>query len=213
MTRLFLLLAAALLGTVTVSASPVSDSLAHYYAVRDTDAIERLYENAETLEDRLLCSYRLFPMTRDDAWLRDIPQPEQARTARELALIAAHWAYRAANAPAWRLPTYGRRSESILNRARALDPDEPYVLLVDGQSLYYKPGIFGGDVEQAQRRFEQLRGVLQRNAVPGIHPLEAEIWIWMSLRKRDEDSAATFRERLLARRPPPMFHQFLIDPP
>src|SRR5690606_36289147 len=173
-TRFVLLLGLRVLAAAPAAGSPVSDSLALYYAAQDVPAIERLYRQTALREERLLCSYRLFPMTRDDAWLRTIPDPAGAETACELALIAAHWAFRAANAPPWRLPFYGRRSEAVLGRARALDPDEPYVLLVEGQSLLYKPGIFGGDAVEAQRRFERLREVLRREAVPGIHPVEAD---------------------------------------
>ena len=215
MRLLGLLLAASLyvFPSPPATASLVTDSLTHFYASQDAAAIARLYRSAQTREERLLCSYRLFPLTKDDAWLSGIPDSDDARTARELALIAAHWAYRAANAPAWRLPTYGRRSERVLNRARALDPDEPYVLLVEGQSLLYKPAIFGGDAEEAQRRFERLRSVLRARPAPGIHPFEAEIWIWLALRKHDEPAAQAMRRQLFAQSPPPLFRQFLIDPP
>jgi hypothetical protein len=195
------------------SATPVADSLTHYYAAQNTAAIARLHRTAQTREERLLCTYRLFPLTRDDAWLAEIPDTEGVRSARELALIAAHWAFRAANAPPWRLPFYGRRSEAVLDRARARDPDDPYVLLVEGQSLLYKPGVFGGDAAAAQARFERLRAVLDDRSVPGLHPFEAEVWIWMSLRKQRAPAAEAVRQRLLAAEPPPLFRQFLLDPP
>ena len=206
-----LLLAGLLLAAPPAAATPVADSLTHYYAAQNTGAILRLYRQAETREERLLCSYRLFPLTQDAAWLSDIPG--EARTARELALVAAHWGYRTAGAAPWQLPLYGRRSEGALARARALDPDEPYVLLVEGQSLLYKPGIFGGDAAAAQARFERLREVLRARPAPGLHPMEAEVWIWMALRKQRAPSAEAVRQRLLARRPPPLFRQFLLDPP
>jgi hypothetical protein len=193
--------------------SPVADSLTHYYAAHDTGAILRLYRQARTREERLLCTYRLFPLTQNDAWLSGIPEEDGAGSARELALIAAHWAYRTANAAPWQVPFFGRRSEGVLGRARALDPDEPYVLLVEGQSLLYKPAIFGGDAAAAQARFERLREVLRARPTPGLHPMEAEVWVWMALRKRGAPSAAAVRQRLLARQPPPLFRQFLLDPP
>ncbi len=176
--------------------------------------MERLLRTeARTREERLLCLYRLYPMTLDTGWLDEIPPDEGVRSARELALISAMWAYRAASGPAWRLPTYGRRSERILADALARDPDEPYALLVKGQGLYYKPGIFGGDVAEAQRTFERLRRVLARRPAPGIHPFEAEVWIWMAVRKRDPAQGVALRRRLLAQNPPRIFRQFLIDPP
>lgn len=194
--------------------STVRDSLTVYYARQDTSAIGRLYRRkARTQEERLLCLYRLFPMTLDDRYLADIPAEAGARSARELALIAAMWAYKAANGPAWALPTYGRRSERILDAALQRDPSDPYALLVRGQSLYYKPRVFGGDLAEAQRTFETLRTVLARRPAPGIHPFEADVWIWMCVRRRDRPAGDALRAQLLARRPPPLFRQFLLAPP
>ncbi|MDX1420927.1 MAG: hypothetical protein R3181_13260 [Rubricoccaceae bacterium] len=211
--RLLALTGLLALAAPTASATPVADSLTHYYATQDTGAILRLYRQAETQEERLLCTYRLFPLTQNPAWLSGLPDAEEARTARELALVAAHWGYRTANAAPWQVPFYGRRSEGALAQARALDPNEPYVLLVEGQSLLYKPGIFGGDAAAAQARFERLREVLRARPAPGLHPMEAEVWIWMALRKQNAPGAESVRQRLLGRRPPPLFRQFLIDPP
>lgn len=192
----------------------VVDSLTYYYARQDTSAVDRLYRRrAQTRLDRLLCLYRLFPMTLDGRYLDRIPSESGVTSARELALISALWAYKAAHGPAWHLPTYGRRSERILNAALARDPDEPYALLVKGQGLYYKPALFGGDVAEAKRTFERLRTVLARRRAPGIHPFEAEVWIWMCVRKQDAERGAALRRRLLAQNPPPLFRQFLIDPP
>lgn len=203
----------ALAAAVPAAASPVTDSLTHYYAARDAEAIARLHRQAADVEERLLCSYRLFALTRDDAWLRDLPGEDALASARGLALLSAHWAFRAANAPAWRLPIYGRRSEAILRRAQTLDAEEPYVLLVEGQSLYYKPALFGGDVAAAEARFERLREVIREHTVPGLHPFEADVWVWMAQRKRHDPAAEALRARLLAQQPPPLFRQFLLDPP
>lgn len=195
-------------------AATVRDSLTYYYARRDTSAIERLYRRkARTQEDRLLCLYRLFPMTLDERYLAEIPSEVGVRSARELALISALWAYKTAHSPAWRVPTYGRRSERVLGLALDRDDDDPYALLIRGQSLLYKPRVFGGDVAGAQRTFEHLRQVLATRSTPGLHPFEAEIWIWMAVRKQDAAQGEALKRRLLARNPPPMFRQFLIDPP
>ncbi|WP_412068135.1 hypothetical protein [Rubrivirga sp. IMCC43871] len=193
--------------------SPVRDSLAIYYARQDTSAVERLYRTARTREERLMCRYRLYPMTLDERYLEAIPAEAGVTSARELALISALWAYRAAAGPAWHLPTYGRRSDRILDLALARDPAEPYALLVKGQGLFYKPRVFGGDVRAARETFEQLRGRLGRRGVPGIHPFEAEVWIWMAVRRLDPGAGDRLRSALLARRPPRLFRQFLVDPP
>ena len=192
----------------------VADSLATYYARQDTAAVERLYRrHARTREQRLLCLYRLFPMTLDTRYLDHIPSESGVASARELALISALWAYKAANGPAWTLPRYGRRSERILNLALDRDADDPYALLVKGQSLLYKPRLFGGDVAAAQRTFEQLRTVLASRRAPGIHPFEAEVWTWMAVRKQDRSAGTQMQRRLLASRPPRLFRTFLTDPP
>ena len=199
------------LGTPT---DPVRDSLAVYYARQDTSGVERLFRrHARTREQRLLCRYRLFPMTLDDGYLADIPSERGVTSARQLSLIAALWAYKAANGPAWALPRYGRRSERVLELALARDADEPYALLVKGQSLLYKPRLFGGDPAEAQRTFEQLRTVLRSRRTPGIHPFEAEVWIWMAVRKQDRAQGARLQRRLLARNPPALFRTFLTYPP
>lgn len=207
---LFLLLAPAR----AAAGTPVRDSLTFYYARQDTAAVERLYRrHARTREERLLCLYRLFPMTLDRAYLREIPSEVGVTSARELALIAALWGFRATNGPAYRLPIDGRRSERILAQALARDPDDPYALLVRGQTLYYKPRAFGGSVADARHTFERLRNSLARRTTPGLHPFEAEIWVWMSIRRADPSSGERLRRALLARRPLPLFRQFLVDPP
>ena len=197
-----------------LATSTVGDSLTYYYAQQNRSAIDRLYRHkARNLRDRLMCRYRLFPLTMNEAYLADMPSDQGVTSARSLALISALWAYKAANGPAINLPTHGRRSERILNRALEIDPHEPYALLIKGQSLYYKPSWFGGDAAEAKRTFEQLRQVLSRRSVPGIHPFEAEVWIWMAVRKLDSNQGRALQRRLLAQNPPPLFRQFLTDPP
>ena len=205
-----------LLVTLLLFANPsVSppDTLASLYAHNDSAGLVRLHARVRTTSDELLYRYRLYPLTLDPRYLRDIPDESDCRSARDFALLAALWAYRAAEAPPWKLPVFGMRSDRLLEHARSLDPDEPYVLLVDGQSLLYRPGLFGGSAEQALKVFERLRTVLRRRPTPGISPFEPEVWIWYTLQKLDRPNTDRVRDRLLAQGPPPLFHQFLIDPP
>ena len=204
--------------TTSLEASSVArvsfiEALEARYAEQDTSGVVRVCRNADRAEERLLCRYRLYPMTLDDAYLADIPDPA-AESARERALLAALWAYRTAAAPAWRIPAYGIRSDRLLGEARALDPADPYVLLVEGQGLLYKPRLFGGDPHAALRTFRTLRdGLSQSSGVSGVSLWEADIWVWMALRKLAPESATRERERLLAAAPPPLYRQFLLDPP
>ncbi len=161
----------------------------------------------------MLYRYRLYPLTLDARYLDDLPDEADCRTARDLALLSALWAYRAGEAPPWKLPFYGIRSDALLDRARALDPDEPYVLLVAGQSLLYRPGIFGRSPEAALTMFERLRRVLRTRPVPGLSPFEPEVWVWYTLRTLGRPHTDRVRDRLLAQNPPPLFRQFLLDPP
>ena len=195
--------------------STVRDSLTVYYARQDTARVERLFRRrARTREDRLLCLYRLYPMTLDRGYLREIPSEAGVSSARELALIAAMWAYRASSGPAYRLPIDGRRSERILGRALARNADDPYALLVRGQSLYYKPRVFGGDVAEAQRTFERLRtrprAGARRRASTRSRPRSGS---GCASAARTRRQGTALQRRLLARRPPPLFRQFLVDPP
>lgn len=206
-----LLLALALV--LTVPAADPPDTLAVLYARKDRAALERFHARASSVGDDLLGRYRLYPLTRDARYLEDLPDADACRSARDFALLSALWAFRAAEAPAWKLPFYGRRADALLTRARALEPDDPYVLLVEGQSLLYRPAIFGGDAAAALERFERLRGVLQREPVAGLEPMEAEVWIWYTLRRLGRPHTERVRERLLAQDPPPLFREFLTSPP
>lgn len=210
-----LLLAAVPDAAPTPRDAPLRDSLSHYVAHQDTPAAERLCrERARTREEQLLCRFRLYPLTRDAAHLRDLPtEAPRGASARETALLAGLWGMRAATASALRVPTYGRRSERLLEAALARSPSDPYALLVRGQSLFYKPRTFGGDVAEAQRTFERLRAVVARQAPPGMDPWEAEVWIWMCVRRQNAAEGARLQRALLARRPPPLYRQFLTSPP
>ena len=191
----------------------LSDTLAALYARNDTAGLVRLYGEVREPGDVLLARYRLYPLTQDARYIRDLPDENACRTARDYALLGALWAYRAAAAPPWKVPVYGLRSEALLDQGRALDPRDPFVLLVSAQSLLYRPGIFGGSTEAALAEFEKLRAVLREHPTPAMSSFEPEVWIWYSLRKLDRPHTEHIRDRLLAQDPPPLFRQFLIDPP
>ena len=196
-----------------IGAMSPPDTIATLYAQNDRAGLVRLHAEARSTSDDLLVRYRLYPLTQDARYLADLPDDSALRTAQDLALLSALWAYRAAEAPAWKLPVYGRRSDTLLKRARALDPADPYVLLVGGQSLLYRPRVFGGSAEAALAEFERLRDELRTNPTPGISPFEPEVWIWYSLRALGRPNTDRVRDRLLAQDPPPLFRQFLLGPP
>lgn len=190
-----------------------ADSTQAYYAEKNVEALHVLLRDTADRETALLCRYRLYPLTEDEAYLQDLPTDLEQPTARELALLAGLWGYRVREASVLRVPRYGTRSQNLLERARALDPDDPYVLLIEGQSLLFRPRLFGGDTEAALRRFERLRAALPCPAACGITRMEADLWIWYALKKLDHEHAPDLRDALLAQNPPPLYREFLQDPP
>lgn len=195
------------------SSASFHEEVATLYAAQDAAALERTCRRASNTEQVLLCRYRLYPLTQNEMFLGNLPAVSATPSAREYALLSAVWAMRAAQAPVWQLPRFGRRSEDLLQQARQLDPLDPYVLLVEGQSYYYKPAIFGGSAQRALQSFTQLRTEISRHRGTGISNWEADVWVWMATRRVDRQAADEMRERLLAQHPPPLFRQFLLDPP
>lgn len=185
-----------------------------HYAQQDAEALQHLLEDADTRFEELLCRYRLYPLTERDSLLRDLPTQLEDGSARELALLSGLWGYRAARASLFSAIQYGQRSQHLLEAAKAQDPNDPFVLLVEGQSLIFKPRIAGRDEEAALDRFERLCEVLQRlQPDMGISMMEAELWRWYALHRLKIDRAPTLRDELLAAGPPPLYRQFLQDPP
>jgi hypothetical protein len=188
---------------------PFAEKVLRRYTSADTDGLKRLHARAANNEEELLCRFRLYPVLRDETYLKDVPDPVTG-SARELALIAGLWAYKTAVAPAWRVPGYGKRSEMMLRAARQADPDDPYVLLVRGQGQLYKPKLMGGDAKAAVATFENLRGVLEGTDMPmGLSIWEAKTFAWLARCQTDKQAAAAERERLLAEEPPKAFELLL----
>ncbi len=182
------------------------------YARRDVAALQRLCIGA-TGEADLLCRYRLYPLTQDESLIANLPVAAPTETARGNALLSGLWGYRAARAPLLRVPAYGRRSLDLLSRARALDARDPFVLLVDGQSLLFRPAIAGGDRRAALARFRTLQGIVTAAPDAGVAPMEADLWVWFALFRAGDRTAADVHARLLARNPPPLYRDFLLHPP
>lgn len=191
----------------------VADSAQTYYAEKDARSLEALLNRSEDRAEEYLCRYRLYPLTEDETLLEDLPTGLEDGSAPELALLAGLWGYRAARASSVRAVVFGRRSHRLLNKAREKNPLNPHVLLIEGQSLLFRPAIFGGDPERALERFRQLRGVLENNSDSGIARMEAELWIWYVLHKLGSSDAEPMREQLLAQDPPPLYREFLTSPP
>jgi hypothetical protein len=204
-----------LAATLSVVMDPsFADSTQAYYAQQNAAALENLLRKADTRFEDLLCRYRLYPLTEDEALLDGLPEHVEDGSARELALLSGLWGYRAARASIFSAIRYGRRAERLLDDAVALDADDPFVLLIEGQSLIFKPAIAGRDEESALARFNRLHDVLQATpADTGVSLMEAQLWRWYALHQLDMDNAPAVRDELLAADPPPLYRQFLQDPP
>jgi hypothetical protein len=202
--------------TAAVLPTPDSygDRVQRAYALQRTDSLRTLLREADARADRWLALYRLYPLTEDASLLDDLPDDLRDGTAREYALLSGLWAYRAGEASLFSAIRCGRRSMRLLEAARAHDALDPYVLLVEGQSLLYRPAIAGRDVEAALQRFRQLQGVLDAHDDTGIAKLEAKLWTWFALRELGRTGEAkALKSDLLAQDPPALYRQFLLDPP
>ena len=189
------------------------DSTQVYYAMQDVEALQRLFARTDDRELALLCRYRLYPLTQDPAYLEDLPTDPENPTARELALLSGLWGYRVMKTSVFKVPTYGKRATRLLDEAKAIDPMEPFVLLIDGQSLLFRPKVFGGDKREALHQFNTLSAVLPGTHAPGISLIEAGLWVWYTRTKLKDADADTLRSELLAQNPPPLYKAFLLDPP
>ncbi len=227
---LFGLLAAALFGLMLVLPStattvtdttdaPFADALQTAYATQEVTAVRDLLRRVETRTQEWMTRYRLYPLTEDEDVLGDPPSdPDDVddATPMELALLSGVWAYKAGETNMFNAIRYGRRSVDFLEAARRLDPDDPYVLLVGGQSFLFRPSIAGKDVPKAVDRFERLVDALEQapDTTPGLSITEARTWLWLALRERgDEERARALHEQIVAARPPVLYQKFLDDPP
>jgi hypothetical protein len=200
--------------TLSLMDPSFADSTQVYYAQQNAEALEALLDRADTRFEDLLCRYRLYPLTEDEDLLDDLPEDLDDGSARELALLSGLWGYRAARASIFSAIRYGRRAERLIDEAHAHDPDDPFVLLIEGQSLIFKPAIAGRDEEAALQRFNRLCDVLQSApADTGVSMTEAQLWRWYALHQMDMNNASAVRDELLASDPPPLYRQFLQDPP
>jgi hypothetical protein len=194
-----------------------ADSLQQAYAAQDPETVHALLDAADSRTETWMARYRLYPLTEDEEVLGDPPsQPEDVpdATATELALWSGIWAYKAGETNIFNAMRYGRRSVNFLEAAREADEDDPYVLLVEGQSLLFRPSMAGKDVAGAIDTFRALRVVLNRHRVPGISKTEAQTWLWLALKEGGHhDEATSLHKDLLATDPAPLYRQFLEDPP
>lgn len=193
---------------------PFADRVQSAYAREDAEALRALLQDADSRTDSLLVRYRLYPLTENAALLSELPKTLDEGTAREWALLSGLWSYRAGEASIFSAVTYGRRSANLLETAQSIDPNEPYVLLIGGQSLLFRPSIAGKDPAAAAKQFDQLATLAEQEKTDGIPPVEAYIWKWLALKEAGQtDEARSMHATLEDQKIPPLYRQFLEDPP
>jgi hypothetical protein len=193
---------------------PTCSGLAAAYGDKDVDAIRRQLADASTQFEELHALYRLYPLTEDLELLLDIPTtPGPEASASETALLAALWTWRGARSKFLKRLSIIMKGVRMLDLAREMDPDDPFVLLVDGQALIYKPKIAGGSIRKALATLQRLRSILESESSCHISIEEVDSWIWFCLNRLDDPEAESFKQRFLAAEPAPLFRQFVLSPP
>ena len=200
-----------ILAVVTLSLT-FADTVERYYAHKNTDALEQICLSPPGPEAGLLCRYRLYPLTEDNRYLENLPTSLDSSSAREYALLSGLWGYRAAQASLLRAIQYGRHSDRLLALAREINPQDPFVLLVEGQSLLFRPRIAGGNPVAALERFRQLKGVVAKTPGCGVSHMEADLWVWYAMTHTGSAEAPALREDLLRQGPPALYREFLNAP-
>jgi hypothetical protein len=191
-----------------------ADSVQAYYSAQEPDGLRMLVDRADSRLEALMARYRLYPLTEDASVIDGVPSGLEDGSARELAILSGIWAYRAGEASFINAARYGRRSVNLLEEARAADPDEPYVLLVGGQSLLFRPSIAGRDVEAAVDHFRRLIDRVEQHPHVGIARTEARSWLWLALREAGRAAdAQALHDDLTAGDLRSLYRQFLDDPP
>lgn len=85
----------------------------------------------------------------------------------------------------------GPKSQKLIDRAMALAPNDPTVLLVKGISLYNMPSMFGGSKSEALEMLEQAIAAFDASlATPAWGPREAQVWRALTLDALDKRDAA-----------------------
>lgn len=200
--------------SVLMTSAPFSEATQTAYAHQDADRLRALFDRASSRADSLLVRYRLYPLTEDESVLDDLPSSLPDGTAREYALLSGLWAYRAGEASIFSAMQYGRRSMNLLEEGKAQSPKAPFVLLVEGQSLLFRPAIAGKDADGAAERFTRLAEIAARDQVSGISKTEAQVWQWLALREADRpDAAQPLHDQLMSKDLAPLYQQFLESPP
>ena len=181
-----------------------------YYA-GDTEALEtlRVELNQENTEDALLAGYldwraasicigtgnekaadRL--LERGQITLETLVE-QAPNSAEAWALLSTTLGMRIGIRPMSRGMFMGRRADKAVDRAMALEPDNPRVLLISAIGKLNKPTLFGGDKEAAMRELEQAIDAvaLHGSGRYAWGAADAHIWRGIAYMRAGDKAAAT----------------------
>ncbi|MDW8019111.1 MAG: tetratricopeptide repeat protein [Chloroherpetonaceae bacterium] len=102
---------------------------------------------------------------------------------------------------------YGEKSSAMLEKAMALAPNNPRVLILQGINKFYTPAMFGGDKKKARELFKQATEIFEKNPPePSVEPTwgyeEAFTWLGIAAFDAKEfDVAKAAFEKALAINP------------
>ncbi|WP_263810780.1 MULTISPECIES: tetratricopeptide repeat protein [Salinibacter] len=76
----------------------------------------------------------------------------------------------------------GPKANEAMKRAKAHGPNNPRVWIIDGTSDFYAPGMFGGDKEQALKKFKKAARLAEQAStedplMPSWGHAEAHAWV------------------------------------
>jgi Flp pilus assembly protein TadD len=99
--------------------------------------------------------------------------------------------------------TLGPRASSSIDRAVALEPENPRIVLQQGVSAFHTPGMFGGGADKAERLLRRCVELFAREprdkAWPNWGRADAHAWLGQVRAKRGDRGAARAEyERALA---------------
>ena len=80
--------------------------------------------------------------------------------------------------PQNRWQKYGKHFDAALEAAKEINPENPRIYLLRGQSKFYTPKMFGGGKKAARPYFERTLELFQKN--PPAEPATAPAWGQMS---------------------------------
>ena len=156
-------------------------ALAHYYAALANYRISNQFpEDAEARRE---------PPLKDAIGHLQTATESTPKMADAWALLSACYGQRMGLDP-MRGMTLGPKANDALNKAKDLAPTNPRVWIIDGTSDFFAPSMFGGDKEQALRKFKKAARLAEQESVddplrPSWGHAEAYAWIGLAHLKAD----------------------------